>query len=303
MAEKRDLKKKKIGVLMGGMSSEREISLKSGKAVLDSLLRQGYNAIGIDVDRGLTERIKKEKIEMAFIVLHGRWGEDGTVQGLLEMMGIPYTGSGVFGSASAMDNAAMKHILTGSGIPTPDFKIYRYGEPIRFPVPFVVKPANEGSTIGISIVKDKKDIESACACAFRYDKKVVVEKFIKGREITVGIIDDLTLPIVEVKPKKGFYDYEAKYTVGMTEYIVPAKLSNTIEKRAYRIAVDVYRVFELSGCARIDMLIDRGVPKVIDINTSPGMTETSLVPKAWGCLGKTFDELMEKILSGASLKI
>lgn len=303
MADNTVLKDNKIGVLMGGMSSEREISLKSGNAVLESLLRQGYNAIGIDVDKELAERLKKETINIAFIVLHGRWGEDGTVQGLLELEGIPYTGSGVFGSASAMDKAAMKYILTGAGIPTPAYKVYRKMEPVRFPVPFVVKPASEGSTIGISIVMNKKDIESACESAFRYDRKVVVERYIRGREITVGIIDDISLPIVEVKPKKGFYDFEAKYTVGMTEYIVPARLNKTIEKRAYRIANEVYMLFELSGCARIDMLIDEGTPRVIDINTSPGMTETSLVPKAWGCLGKTFDELIEKILTGASLKI
>ncbi len=297
------MRDKRIGVLMGGMSSEREISLKSGRAVLESLLRQGYNAVGIDVDRGLMETLKKESIDIAFIALHGRWGEDGTVQGLLEMVGIPYTGSGVLGSAAALDKAAMKYILKGAGVPTPDYRVYYKKDAIRFPIPFVIKPANEGSTIGISIVRDKKEIEEACQCAFRYDKKVLVERFIEGREITVGKIDDISLPIVEVRPKKGFYDFESKYTVGMTEYIVPAKLNKTIEKRAYKIADEVYRLFELSGCARIDMLIDDGIPNVIDINTSPGMTETSLVPKAWGCLGKGFDELIEKILSGASLKI
>lgn len=298
------MRDKKIGVLMGGMSSERQISLKSGRAVLESLLRQGYNATGIDVNRNLMEILKKESIEIAFIALHGRWGEDGTVQGLLEIMGIPYTGSGVFGSACAMDKAAMKYILKGAGVPTPDYRVYYQGaENIRFPMPFVIKPANEGSTIGISIVRNKKEIGPACQCAFRYDRKVIVERYIEGREITVGRIDDIPLPIVEVRPKKGFYDFEAKYTVGMTEYMVPAKLTKTIEKRAYKIADDVYGLFELSGCARIDMLIDDGIPNVIDINTSPGMTETSLVPKAWGCLGKGFDELIEKILAGASLKI
>ncbi|MCX8110824.1 MAG: ATP-grasp domain-containing protein, partial [Syntrophorhabdaceae bacterium] len=218
--------------------------------------------------------------------------------------GIPYTGSGVFGSAAAMDKAAMKYILKGNGIPTPDYRVYYNSvENIRFPTPFVVKPAKEGSTIGVSIVRNKRDIETSCKCAFTYDRKVILERFIEGREITLGKIDDVMLPIVEVRPKKGFYDFEAKYTVGMTEYIVPARLNRTIEKRAYKIANEVYRIFELSGCARIDMLIDDDMPNVIDINTSPGMTETSLVPKAWQCLGKGFDELIEKILSGASLKI
>jgi len=293
---------KKIGVLMGGRSSEREISLKSGRAILDSLVRQGFNAIGIDADENLTETLKKEAIEVAFIALHGKWGEDGTVQGLLEMCNIPYTGSGVLGSALAMDKAMMKYILSSTDIPTPPYRIYKENNNIKFPLPFVVKPANEGSTIGISIVKKKDQIKEAISHAYKYDKKVIVEKYIIGQEITVGIIDDMMLPIVEVRPKKGFYDFESKYTSGMTEYLVPARISKSIEKKAYKIARKVYGLFELSGCARIDMLIDDGIPYVIDINTSPGMTETSLVPKAWGHLGKTFDELIEKILSGASLK-
>lgn len=299
----KDMKNRKIGVLMGGKSSEREISLKSGRAILESLKRQGFNATGIDVNENLMEILKKESIQVAFIALHGRWGEDGTVQGLLEICRIPYTGSGVLASALAMDKAMMKHILSAADVPTPPYKIYRTGQSIKFPLPFVIKPANEGSTIGVSIVKEKKQIEEAVQYAFKYDKKVVVEKYIKGQEITVGIIDDMTLPIVEVRPKKGFYDFESKYTSGMTEYIVPARVTKTIEKKANNIARKVYGLFELSGCARIDMLVEDGVPHVIDINTSPGMTETSLVPKAWAYLGKTFDELIEKILSGASLKI
>ncbi|MCX7965696.1 MAG: D-alanine--D-alanine ligase [Syntrophorhabdaceae bacterium] len=294
---------KKIGVLMGGRSSEREISLRSGRAVLESLLRQGYRATAIDVDENFIEILKKESIDVAFIVLHGRWGEDGTVQGFLEILKIPYTGSGVLGSVLAMDKAMMKYILSAANIPTPPYKIFKMEKNIRFPIPFVIKPANEGSTIGVSIVKKKEQIKEAVQFAYKYDKKVIVEKYIKGQEITVGIIDDMMLPIVEVRPKKGFYDYESKYTTGMTEYIVPAEITKSIEKKAYRIARKVYELFELSGCARIDMLVDDNIPHVIDINTSPGMTETSLVPKAWGYLGKTFDELIEKILSGASLKI
>lgn len=303
MFEKAELMKKKIGVLMGGVSSEREISLKSGKAILDSLLRQGYKAYGIDVKEDLFDILKNTSIDIAFIALHGRWGEDGTVQGLLEMLKIPYTGSGVLASALCMDKTMMKYVLAGANIPTPSYKIYKRNEDIKFPLPFVVKPASEGSTIGVSIVKKRDEIKDAIQYAFKYDRKILVEKFITGREITVGIIDDMVLPIVEVRPKKGFYDFESKYTPGMTEYIVPARLNRVIERKAYTIARKVYDLFGLSGCARIDMLIDNGIPNVIDINTSPGMTETSLVPKAWGCLGKTFDELIEKILSCASLKI
>jgi len=166
-----------------------------------------------------------------------------------------------------------------------------------------VKPANEGSTIGISIVKKQKEVMAAIKKARMFDKKVMIEKYIEGDEITVGIVNGEALPVVQVKPSSGFYDFEAKYTKGMTEYIVPAKIDKTIAKKAGDIAMEVYKAFELAGCVRIDMLVDDDLPKVIDINTSPGMTETSLVPKAWESLGRTFDELVEAILMEASLKI
>jgi D-alanine-D-alanine ligase len=297
------LKEQRIGVLMGGSSSEREISLKSGKAVLQGLKRCGYNVTAIDVGNDLAGKLKRQRIGAAFIALHGRWGEDGSVQGLLEIVGIPYTGSGVLGSAMAMDKVVMKMIFESTGIPTPAYTMVVEGDKFHFPLPFVVKPANEGSTIGISIVRKQKEIGPAIKNARRYDRKVMVERYIEGDEITVGIVNGEALPVVQVKPASGFYDFEAKYTKGMTEYIVPAKISKTMAKKAAAIALAVYEVFELSGCARIDMLIDDDVPKVIDINTSPGMTETSLVPKAWSHLGKTFDELVETILMEASLKI
>lgn len=300
--DKKTLKNMKIGVLLGGRSSEREISLKSGAAVLESLVRTGYNAVAIDAKDRLVDKLKKEKIDAAFIVLHGRWGEDGTVQGLLEIMGIPYTGPGVLGSSAAMDKAVMKFILKATGIPTPAYAIAGAGDKIGLKPPFVVKPANEGSTIGISMVHKKKDIPAAMEMASKYDRKIVIEEFVSGQEITVAIVNGRALPVIEVRPLSGFYDFEAKYTKGMTEYIVPAKISRTVAKKAQAIAVDVYRSFDLSGCVRTDMLIRDGIPLVIDINTSPGMTETSLVPKAWAYEGRTFDELIEEILAGASLK-
>jgi D-alanine-D-alanine ligase len=300
--DKGRMKKRKIGVLWGGKSSEREISIKSGNAILQSLLRSGYHAIGIDVNNDLTERLKRKGIEVAFIALHGKWGEDGTVQGLLEIMGIPYTGSGVLGSSLSMDKAIMKLLFTGMGIPTPVYTILADERELTFPIPFVVKPANEGSTIGTSIVRKEKEKDDAIKTALKYDRKLLIERYIKGREITVGIVNNIVLPIIEVRPSKGFYDFEAKYTKGMTEYIVPAKINKKIERRAKDIALGVYKAFELSGCVRIDMLMEKDMPQVIDINTSPGMTETSLVPKAWGHMGKTFDELIEEILKGASLK-
>lgn len=298
-----EMKKAKIGVLLGGRSSEREVSLKSGHAVLQSLLRRGYNAVPIEAGKDLAGLLRKEAIEIAFIVLHGRWGEDGTVQGLLEVMGIPYTGSGVMGSSVAMDKGAMKLFFAGLSIPTPEFAITRGPEEVDFPLPFVVKPANEGSTIGISIVRTREAILPALETALSHDSKVLFERFVEGPEITVGIVNGTTLPVVEVRPKSGFYDFEAKYTKGMTEYIVPAVLDPAVEARAYQVAEKIYRAFDLSGCVRIDMLVEGGQPLAIDINTSPGMTETSLVPKAWNHLGGSFDDLIEEILKGASLKI
>jgi len=301
--DKEALGKMKIGVLLGGRSSEREISLKSGKAVLDSLLRLGYKAIAIDARDHLVDTLQRENIGAAFIVLHGRWGEDGTVQGLLEIMGIPYTGPGVLGSSTAMDKAVMKFILQAANIPTPDYVIATAGDKIRLKPPFVVKPANEGSTIGISLVHKKEDLPAAMDLALKYDRKLVLEEFIAGQEITVAVINGRALPVIEVRPHSGFYDFEAKYTKGMTEYIVPARISRTMTKKAQAVALDVSRRFDLTGCVRIDMIVREDVPYVIDINTSPGMTETSLVPKAWACEGRTFDELIEEILQGVSLKI
>ncbi|OPY81256.1 MAG: D-alanine--D-alanine ligase B [Syntrophorhabdus sp. PtaU1.Bin058] len=301
--DKKGLKRKRIAVLYGGRSSEREISIRSGAAVLGSLIKLGYNATGIDAAENLVEKLKKEKVEIAFIALHGRWGEDGTVQGLLEIMGIPYTGSGVLGSSIALDKAIMKLLFDTTGIPTPACLISTSSDIAAFPLPFVVKPANEGSTIGISIVREKKDIARAIRLARRYDRKIVIEEYIKGSEITVAVVNNKALPVIEVRPTSGFYDFHAKYTKGMTEYIVPAEIKKKTAKKAQDIALKVYGLFDLSGCARIDMLVRGDDPLVIDVNTSPGMTETSLVPKAWAHLGGTFEGLVEEILKGAKLKI
>jgi len=301
--DKRTLKTKKIGVLLGGKSSERDISLKSGNAVLQGLKRSGYKAIAIDTSINLIDTLKKEKIQVAFIALHGRWGEDGTVQGLLEMMDIPYTGSGVLGSSMAMDKAVMKLIFATANIPTPKYAIIYNGKSPSLPAPYVVKPASEGSSVGISVVKKKQEAPAALKEALKYDSKLIIEEFIKGQEITVAVINSKVLPVVEVRPKSGFYDTEAKYKKGKTDYIVPAQISTAMEKKASDIALTVYKTFNLSGSARIDMLIKEKTPLVIDINTSPGMTETSLVPKAWAYKGRTFDELVEEILLEAALKV
>jgi D-alanine-D-alanine ligase len=298
----KELKTKKIGVLLGGRSSEREISLKSGHAVLRSLIRGGYRTVAIDARESLVETLTREGVEVAFIVLHGKWGEDGTVQGLLEIMAIPYTGSGVLGSSLAMDKVLMKLFFAGMGIPTPPYAVMTGRKKVDFPFPFVVKPANEGSTIGVSIVREERDKAQAIAAARAYERKLLLEKYVAGQEITVGIVNGKTLPVVEVRPASGFYDFKAKYTKGLTDYVIPAKVSKTVEERACDTAVKIYAAFELSGCVRIDMMVEDDMPLVIDINTSPGMTETSLVPKAWAHMGGTFDGLIEEILKEAALK-
>jgi len=300
--DRQTLRTKTIGVLMGGASSEREISLASGRAVLDSLLRMGFRAHAIDAKERLVEQLREKAVDVAFVALHGRWGEDGTVQGLLEMLRLPYTGSGVLGSAVAMDKCVAKLVMDSLAVPTPFSKVYRADHDAAFPIPFVVKPAREGSTIGISIVREESQAAAAVQDALCYDRKLLLEEYINGPEITVGVVNGTVLPIVEVRPETGFYDFTAKYTKGMTRYIVPAPVDEPAADRAREIARTVWTHFELSGCARVDMLLDGGVPKVIDINTSPGMTETSLIPKAWQQLGRTFDELIEEILMGADLK-
>jgi len=298
-------KDKKIAVLMGGLSAEREISLRSGNACLKALIKRGYNTASIDAGRDLPLRLKDEGIDVAFIALHGRYGEDGTVQGLLEIMGIPYTGSGVLASAIAINKAATKDVLISKGIRTPAFftlKRAEYARDLRVGFPAVVKPAKEGSTIGISIVREKKELLPALDEAFRFDSLVIVEDFVKGREVTVSVLDGNPLAIVEVRPKSGFYDFQSKYTPGMTEYICPAEISADAGDVCKEMAVSVYNALGCSGAARVDMIIDEAGPQAIEINTIPGMTETSLLPKAAACEGMGFEDLVEKILDGASLK-
>jgi D-alanine-D-alanine ligase len=305
------LKKKKVAVLMGGVSREREISLKTGKAILKALTEKGYSVTPIDVGGDISERLAKEKIECAFIALHGRFGEDGTIQGLLELMGIPYTGSGVLASALAMHKIMAKKFFIYEKIPTPRFEVFQrkaiekdLSQPISLPLPLVVKPAREGSTIGISIVRKEEEWVPALKRAGEYDEEILVEEFMKGKEITVGILEDIPLPIIEIVPKSGFYDYHSKYTKGETQYILPARISREKYLYAQEISLKAYQSLGCSGVTRVDLMTDENEnPFVIDINTMPGMTETSLLPKAASYAGIPFGDLAERILLGASLKI
>ena len=305
------MKKKKIGVLMGGLSREREVSLRTGKAILKALIEKGYPASPIDVSQEIAERLIEEKIEIAFIALHGRYGEDGTIQGMLELMGIPYTGSGVLASALALDKIMAKKFFVCENIPTPTYEVFQRDEidknPLRvpsLPLPLVVKPAREGSTIGVSIVRKEEELVPALREAGKYDDEILLEEFMKGKEITVGILHDIPLPIIEIVPRSGFYDYHSKYTKGETEYIIPARIPREQYLYAQEISLKAFHVLGCSGCARVDLMTDEGGnPFVIDVNTMPGMTETSLIPKAASYAGINFEDLVERILLGASLKL
>jgi D-alanine-D-alanine ligase len=265
----------------------------------------------IDVGQDIAETLINETIEVAFIALHGRFGEDGTIQGMLELMRIPYTGSGVLASALALHKIMAKKFFFCEHIPTPTYEVFYRDDieknspkSISLPLPVVVKPAREGSTIGISIVKRKEELIPALKEAGQYDEEILVEEFMKGSEITVGILGDIPLPIIEIVPKSGFYDYHSKYTKGETEYIIPARIPREKYLYAQEVSLRAFQVLGCSGCARIDLMTDEeGNPFVIDVNTMPGMTETSLLPKAAHYAGISFEDLVERILLGAALKM
>ncbi|MBI5482835.1 MAG: D-alanine--D-alanine ligase [Deltaproteobacteria bacterium] len=300
----------KIGVLMGGLSAERDVSLKSGAAVYNALQSQGFQAVAIDVGRDLAEVLKREQIQTAFIALHGRYGEDGCVQGLLELMQIPYTGSGVLASALAMHKLYSKQAFAASGILTAPFCCFRQGEVVRledlpFALPLVVKPVQEGSSVGVTIVKQENELEAALELAFRYDDEVLVEQYIKGQEVQVGILDDRPVGAIEIVPKNEFYDFEAKYTDGMAEHIFPARLEPALYEKAQQIGLEAHRALGCKGYSRVDLLVtDAGDCYVLEVNTLPGMTALSLLPEiAAKGAGLSFNELVSRIIESASLSI
>jgi D-alanine-D-alanine ligase len=304
-----ELKTKKIGVLMGGLSAEREVSLKSGTAVHQALIARGYHAVAVDVGRDVGRVLTQESVEVAFICLHGRLGEDGAVQGLLETMGIPYTGSGVLASALAMNKIYAKTVFQGSGLTVAPYRVLRRGEKLDltspgFSLPVVIKPSQEGSSVGVSIVKGETEIAQALAEAFRYDEDILVEQFVKGREIQVGILDDRAIGAIEIVPKKEFYDFEAKYTAGMAEHILPAPLAAPLYRKVLDAGELAHRCLGCSCYSRVDFLVtETGECFLLEVNTLPGMTALSLLPEIAGGAGIGFEELVERILASAALKI
>lgn len=305
--------KTKVAVLMGGRSLEREVSLKSGQRVADSLARQGFDVTTYDVDEELVANLKKNTPDIIFIALHGKYGEDGTVQELLEILDIPYTGPSVYASIVGFDKVLSKMLFEEAGIPTPPFyalsagTFKEMGASAILPdiveeagLPLVVKPSGQGSALGVKIVHSKEELPAALIGALSYDDKVLIEKFIKGKEVTVGVIGKdaarEALPVVEICPKKDFFDFESMYTAGMTDYFVPARVSPDEEAKIKETALQVYDLLKCRDIARIDIILgEDGVPYVLELNTCPGLTETSLLPMSAKAAGIEFDELIAKI--------
>ena len=310
----------RVAVLKGGSSLERQVSLKSGARVQDALERLGHDVIGIDAGPGLVAALAAGRPEVAFVALHGRDGEDGTVQELLEAMGIPYTGSGVSACIRAADKVLAKHAMRDRGIPTPDF--FAFNETAfqdlgaaqalpamqqRLEFPIVVKPAGQGSALGIKFARTPADVPAALLAAFSYDRKVLLERHVTGRDLAVSILDadavPSTLPVVEAVPEQeDFYDFESRYEIGATKFVCPAEIGPEVGKRAGELALAAYELLGCSGFARADLMLEResGELYVLEVDTIPGLTETSLLPQAADAAGIGFDELIERILASAS---
>ena len=308
-------KKDVVAVVMGGPSAEREISLVTGAAIACALREKGYNVAEIDLEpKKLAVQLAECGAQVVFNAVHGLYGEDGRLQTLLEMLEIPYTGSGMLASALGMDKAASKRIMKAEGIATPQALIFVKGETIDYKqeimrtfkqLPVVIKAATQGSSIGVEIVKNETDIDRAVQSAFTYSREVV-EKFIRGKELTVAIMQEegkiVALPVINIVPHSGVYDFHSKYTKGETEYLVPAPVDEDTTKKVQELAVAAYKALGCSGVARADVMLDAdGRGYVLEVNTVPGMTATSLVPKAAAAVGISFPDLCEKILLSASL--
>lgn len=307
----------RIALLMGGLSSEREISLKSGEAVYKALLEAGYEVDKIDVDKQVAKKLLEKRYDLAFIMLHGAYGEDGTIQGLLEILGIPYTGSGVLASAIAMDKIMSKKVLMQAGLPTAPFvSVSRYHwEKNRQEVlgkikneislPLVVKAPNQGSTIGIYFVWQEDELENALEEAFKFpEREILIEKFIKGKEVTAPVLGNnevTSLPLIQIISKTGVvYDYQAKYTAGLSEHVIPPELPKSVIEKVQDLACQAHLAIGCSGLSRVDFIIDDNFqPYILEVNTIPGMTETSLFPDSARAIGWSYKDLCCKIIEYA----
>jgi D-alanine-D-alanine ligase len=302
---------RRVAVLKGGRSLERQVSLRSGARVEDALARLGHEVVAIDVGLDLIGQLREARPDVAFIAMHGRDGEDGTVQELLEILDIPYTGSGVLACARATDKVLAKHLMLEAGIPTPDF--FAFNETAfrelgaaealeaieeRLDFPIVVKPSSQGSALGIKFARSAADVPAALVAAFSYDSKVLLERHVDGRDLAVSILDDEPLPVVEAVPQGDeFYDFQARYEIGRTAFVCPAELPAGVTEQAHDLALRVYRLLGCHAFARVDLMLDAdGEPTVLEANPIPGLTETSLLPQAAEAAGIGFDQLVGRIL-------
>ncbi len=297
----------KVAVLMGGPSAEREISLMSGKAVLAALQSQNIDAQAFDAkDASVLSSLQSAGIDRAFIALHGRWGEDGVIQGALEVLGIPYTGSGVLGSAIAMEKGRCKLLWQGAGLPTPDFMLLENEADLsqaeqKIGFPMAIKPSREGSSLGINKAENRAELEQAWLAAIKLDDIVLAEKWVSGTELTVAILDGRALPVIKLETGGKFYDYEAKYLRDDTSYICPSGLSAELEQEVQVLALQAFEVSACGGWGRVDVLLDeKQNPFLLEVNTVPGMTSHSLVPMAAKQAGLDFNQLVQRILETAN---
>jgi D-alanine-D-alanine ligase len=294
----------KIAVLCGGRSAEREVSLRSGAQVASALDACGHAPVTLDMDLDIWDRLRQGGFDCVFVALHGRLGEDGTVQGMLELLGVPYTGSGVLASALCIDKPRVNRLLAAEGLAVPEFEEVAgddaEGLVARYGLPLVVKPAREGSTIGLTIAQDVDEAASGLVLARRYDSRVIAQRFVDGTEITVGVLatpDLQVLPTLEITYENETYDYDAKYTAGRSHHIIPARIPEPAREAASRCAGRAFRALGCDGMARVDFIVDAAnVPWVLEVNTVPGLTEVSLLPDAARAAGIGFDELCERLV-------
>ena len=304
-------RQRRVGVLMGGMSAEKEVSLRTGEAVAAALASRGHEVVKVFVDRDLDQVLRQAQVDVAFLALHGRYGEDGCVQGLLEVLGIPYTGSGVLASALAMDKLKAKEMFRLHNIPTAPYYVVDASCPLSeleeqhgsFGYPVIAKPRREGSSIGVARARNIAELTKAVEDALQFDTDVIVERFIAGKEIAVAVLDGRVLGGIEIVPKAGFYDYRSKYQKGGSDYFFPARLSPTRYRGVLNLGEAAHRSLGCTGATRVDLIVTEGENEyVLEVNTLPGMTPTSLLPKIAAGAGMDFADLCEAILSGARLQ-